>query len=349
MSSEASTAAVVIPDAAGQAARRAALRLAFGVTACFAAVQALRWDATFVAPLLAAQMLVKPPRPPSLAQGARLIVLFLLSTGGVLAVTMAFMANPAVLILALALVLYFSFYVHLRGAPEMATLLVQISAVSLPVLAVLSPDTALAFAGTLVSAGAVALLTVWVAHAVFPEPVDVQSPVPLAKIPPEPGTAERQALLHTLVLLPAIVWFLLDASKTVDMAIVMLIVVVTLLRQTDARQGQRAGLGLIVGNAIGGIAAVIAYSLVLINGTFLFFIFACLAMSLLFAGQIATSGNRAPLYVIAYATFILLIGLGMSPLPGGSGEAFASRLINVLLASAYAVGAVSVVERWRRP
>jgi len=35
MSSEASTAAVVIPDAAGQAARRAALRLAFGVTACF--------------------------------------------------------------------------------------------------------------------------------------------------------------------------------------------------------------------------------------------------------------------------------------------------------------------------
>jgi hypothetical protein len=51
-------------------ARRAALRLAFGVTACFALVEALDWDATFLAPLLAANMLVKLQRPPSFAQGS---------------------------------------------------------------------------------------------------------------------------------------------------------------------------------------------------------------------------------------------------------------------------------------
>jgi len=73
----------------------------------------------------------------------------------------------------------------------------------------------------------------------------------------------------------------------------------------------------------------------------------CLAATLAFAGRIATAGQRAPIYVIALATFILLLGLGMTPLPGGSGEAFVTRLPNVLLASAYAVGAVSVLEFWR--
>ena len=37
----------------------------------------------------------------------------------------------------------------------------------------------------------------------------------------------------------------------------------------------------------------------------------------------------------------------MTLLLGGSGEAFVTRLANVLSASAHAVGAVSVLEFWR--
>ena len=85
----------------------------------------------------------------------------------------------------------------------------------------------------------------------------------------------------------------------------------------------------------------------LLSNTLPFFIPLCLAASLMFAGRIATAGDRAPVYAIALGTFILLLGLGLSPLPGGSGEAFVSRLFNVLLASAYAIGGLSLVERWR--
>jgi hypothetical protein len=158
---------------------------------------------------------------------------------------------------------------------------------------------------------------------------------------------EGQALIPVLVLLPVLIWFLLDTSETVDMAVVMLIVVVTILRQAGAHKGRRAAVGLILGNLVGGIAAVVVYGLVSLSGTFLFFVVACLAMSLFFAGLIVSSGERAPLYTIAFATFILLLGLGIAPLPGGSGEAFLSRLINVLLAAGYTVGAVSVLERRR--
>ena len=156
--------------------------------------------------------------------------------------------------------------------------------------------------------------------------------------------AARHALLDTLVLLPVLTWYILDATQV---AVVMLIIILTLLRQHDPKRGQRVALGLIFGNLIGGIAAAIAYNLVLLSNTLLFFITVCLAASLIFAGRIVTAGDRAPIYAVAFTTFILLLGLGMTPLPGGSGEAFVNRLLYVLLASAYAIGGLSLVQRWR--
>jgi hypothetical protein len=335
------------PDHAAEGARRAALRLAFGVTGCFAVVEALDWDATFLAPLLAANMLVKTPRPPSPAQGLVVVILFAVSTAAVLLLSTLVISNPEVLILALMLLLYLSFYAHRRGAPDLATLLPQISAVSLPIVAVLSPDGAGAFATTLVTAGFVALLTVWAAHAAFPAPAAaaVTAKPPAATSLDRPAAAAaRHALLDTLVVIPLLAWYILNATEA---AIVVLIVVLTLLRQTDRQQGKGAVLGLILGNLIAGVAAAIAYNLILLGNTLPFFITVCLAASLMFAGRIATAGDRAAVYVIALGTFVLLLGLGLSPLPGSSGEAFVSRLVNVVLASAYAIGGLSLVERWR--
>ncbi|GJE30903.1 hypothetical protein LDDCCGHA_1073 [Methylobacterium oxalidis] len=296
--------------------------------------------------MLTAQILTKMRQPPSLPQGLALILLVGLSTGAVLAITTSLLSQPATLILTLALLLYLSFYAHLRGAPNLLTLLVQISAVSLPVLAVASPDAAVNFAGALTSAGIVAVLTTWAAFAAFPGDATDSGPQASAGASDAPGPPEaaREALLNTLVLLPVLTEFVLVAS---ELAVVVLIVIVNLLRQHDPEQGQRAALGLIVGNLIGGSAAAAVYNLVLLNETFPFFLAVCLAATLAFAGRIATAGQRAPIYVIALSTFILLLGLGLTPLPGGSGEAFVSRLTNVLLASAYAVGAVSVLELWR--
>jgi len=326
--------------------RRAALRLAFGVTACFTLVEALSLDATFVAPMLTAQLLTKLRQPLSLPQGLSIVVLIGLSTGAVLAITTSLLSHPAVLILTLALLLYLSFYAHLRGAPSLVTLLIQISAVSLPVLAVASPASAVGFAGVLIVAGLVAVLTAWIAFAVFSgDATDTaaQAPVDASDVL-GPREAARDALLNTLVLLPVLIGFLLVET---ELAVVVQIVIVNLLRQHNPQQGQRAALGLILGNLIGGLAAAAAYNLVLLNNTLPFFVTVCLAATLAFAGRIATAGLRAPIYVIALGTFILLLGLGMTPLPGGSGEAFITRLVNVLLASAYAVGAVSVLEFWR--
>jgi hypothetical protein len=67
-----------------------------------------------------------------------------------------------------------------------------------------------------------------------------------------------------------------------------------------------------------------------------------LGASLLFAGRIVTGGPRAPIHAIAFSTFIIVLGLGITPLPGGSGEAFISRLFYVVLATMYTIGALSL-------
>lgn len=342
-----SDAAVTAPGLAAWTARQAALRLAFGVTGCFAVVELLDWEAAFVAPLLAANVLAGRRHAPSLAQGLSLIVLIAISAGAVLALTTAVMGRPTVLILAITLLVFLSFYAHRLGAADPVTLLPQIAAVSIPVVAVLSPAGAEAFAAMLATAGLIALLTVWAAFAAFPAPADAAAEAsPAAGSQPAimPALAARQAAIDTLILLPVLAWYILDAT---EISVVVLIVIITLLRQHDQAQGRHVALGLVLGNLLGGVAAAVLYNLALLGHSFLFFVSVLLATNLVFAGRIVTAGERAPVYAVALATFILLLGLGLSPLPGGSGEAFGNRLINVLLASAYAIAGLALLERWR--
>lgn len=326
-------------------AQQGALRIAFGVTASFTIGEALDWDFTFIAPMLAAQMLVQR-QPPKIAQCLALLLVIGLATGTVLLISAAFVETPPILILGLALVLYLSFYGHLRGSPQIVTLMFQISAVTIPVFAVISPALSATLAATLFGSGFVALLTVGAAHAVFPAFDDSFAPEETRGGPPsQPArVAARDALHNTLILMPVLIWYLVDEEQ---MATVLLIVIVNVIRLHDPGQGQRAAIGLIIGNLIGGFAAALAYTLVQVNDTMLFFAIVCLAASLLFAGRIVTAGPRAPLYTIAFTTFLILLGIGITPLPGGSGGAFESRLFNVLLAAAYAIGALSLFRNPR--
>jgi hypothetical protein len=53
----------------------------------------------------------------------------------------------------------------------------------------------------------------------------------------------------------------------------------------------------------------------------------------------------APVYTVGAATFLTVLGLGLSPLPKDSGTLFFSRVSTVIVASLYTIG-VSIVFRW---
>jgi hypothetical protein len=322
--------------------RHAALRIAFGVTGCFALAEALDWDFTFVGPMLAAQMLVKIRRAPTITQGLTHLVIIALATGLVLLLTTCFITAPAVLILALGLLLTLTYYAQFRGAPEIITLLLQIAAVTIPVFAVVSTATAAGFASTLLQASIVALVAAWATFAIFPA-ADNQATMHQTGVRAslEPSDAAPAALRNALILLPVLTWYVLDATQV---AVVSLITIVTILRQYDPRQGGIVASLLLLGNVVGGLAATLVYNLVLLGNTLTFFVLVCLAASLLFAGRIVMGSRYTPILAVAFATFILLLGLGLSPVPGGSGEAFIGRLVNMFLAAVYTVGALSILH-----
>jgi hypothetical protein len=55
-------------------------------------------------------------------------------------------------------------------------------------------------------------------------------------------------------------------------------------------------------------------------------------------------GGMAPIYTVGIATFLVVLGLGLSPLPQDSGTLFLSRVWTVAVASLYTVGVASVLR-----
>lgn len=330
-----------VSGAAARARRNFALRLAIGVTASFAIAEGLNWDFTFLAPMLAAQFLIQMPQPPTVRQGLALAAIIALSTGGMALLAGALAASPVALILTLSLILYLSYYAHARGAPDMLTMMLQISAVTVPVFAVISPGAGAAFASLFAKAGLISVLIVWVAFAIFPARGG-PSAAPKKAATLDAGGAAHLALRNTLILLPILLWYLLDTSQV---AVVMLVTMVMLLRQIEQGTHSRMAIGLILANLLGGVVANVAYIVVGATDQYVIFLMVLLTASLCFAGQIVLGGPRAALLAVAFGTFILLFGIGLTPLPGGSGDAFITRIGYILLATVYTIGALSLFVR----
>ena len=101
-------------------------------------------------------------------------------------------------------------------------------------------------------------------------------------------------------------------------------------------------------NLLGGIVAVVAYNFIAATDQFAIFFVVLLAISLCFAGEIARGDIRASLLAVAFGTFILLLGIGLTPLPGGNASMFVSRIGYIVLAAAYTIGALALLDPWFR-
>lgn len=317
--------------------------MAFAATVAFAIAELYKWEFSFLAPMLAVQILAALPAAPPIRQGIAIPLTIFIATTLALAVSAMFAGKPGVLLILVGLVIFWTFYGRRSGAPGVIMLLTQIAFCCVPVISTISFDLAQAFSIALLWGSIAAIVTVWIAHLVFPAPAHSLSPEPP---PAGPSglveiSAARGALLDTLILMPILVAFIMGGNIN---NIVILIIVLNLLREIEPASRSRVALALLLGNLLGGALGVLAYQLVVLaNNSFVFFTLIVLAASLWFGGRFARRDANAPVYAIAFATFLLILGLGVSPLPMGSEEAFAPRILKILLATAYTIGALSLV------
>ncbi|MBC7953271.1 MAG: DUF2955 domain-containing protein [Rhodospirillaceae bacterium] len=315
-----------------------ALRIAFGATLGFALAELAATPIFFFPPLMAVQFLAAMRQPLSLGQGISLILLTALLNGLLLVVAGAFAGQPPVCILLLGLLLFFGFLLDTGGKTMPATLLLTLAAI-IPLVSVQSEDAAASLAGAIVEAIVFGVLIAWVMFALLPPP--------LAFAPTQPPFRQmspRTALADTMVLLPVLVLFMTSGR----MSFIVLMVIIAIIRAGNQGEASRSGLSLFFANLLGGGAATIAYGIITVQPGLVFFLLIVALAGLAFGARIAINAATAPIFTMAFVTFIILLGLGVSPLPTETGEAFVNRLMDVVLAGLYAVGAGSLVIYGRR-
>jgi hypothetical protein len=343
------TAPVPTADGAAALARhRQVLRLALGTTLSFVTAEMLDWELSFVVTAFVVQLLTSPGPAPGLRQGIAVILALGLAMGTAATLSTLLVDMPALFAVVLGLVLFLAFVLQRSGRSPAVAMLILVAFGLLPVVAVQAPELVPDVAHYLVRSGAVAVLWAWLLHALLPDPeaATPRPPGPEGAAAPPPGGVARGALTDTAVLLPVL---LLAMTFEVQAALVVILTVTAVLRQHGLAGGRQVALGLLLGNLLGGLTALVAYELLSAVPTLGFLTALLLLVSLSYASLIVSAPSLAPLFVTALVTFVIVLGMGVAPLLDQPEATLAIRLRNLAIACVYAFAALSLVGHAGRP
>ena len=251
---------------------------------------------------------------------------------------MAFSDRPLNLVIIIGLLLFLEFLALARGQAAASIFLITTSFV--PLMAISSLDLAYALVHDLIVGSILALLLIFLVHALLPDPATASRQQSGTNTVRESAPVAA-ALANTGVLMSLFIYFM--GTGTPTSIIVIMVTAITILQQSVVA-GRSAAFGLILGNIAGGVAASVAYLLVhlLPSPGFLFLV--VLFFGLIFGAKIAAAEKMAPVYAVGAATFLTVLGLGLSPLPQDSSTIFLSRVTMVIVASLYTIGVASVLR-----
>lgn len=315
--------------AAGEA-HALAFRIAFAAAVGLTLGEVLGWDFPFLPAMLAVQLL-SGRGPISVKQGLAFVAVMVVACVFAVLVSQIFDHSPFVLLLVVSLLIFLEFLLLARGQAVGVAATFLITTAVVPLLAIESTSVAHGFIYSLIAGSVLAVLLTFAAHAFFPTRAHAE---PVAAVPQEERAPVALALANAAVLMSVVIYFMLTSSSV---SIVMVLTVISILRQ-PASLGGGTGVGLIIGNLAGGLAATAAYLLVTLLPSPVFLLLVVLLVGLVFADRIARGGKWAPIYVVGLMTFLIVLGLGISPLPQDSGTFFIARVFDVMVGAVYAIG-----------
>lgn len=238
--------------------------------------------------------------------------------------------RPAVFLPLLGLI-YFSCFLPLaQGKGGAPAFLVIVIAVMVPIFGILQKDLGEGIILILFKGAAGGVILTWLAHAVFPDPGgDIAAPVVATGL----DRAAHRALANTAILLAVVVLCLVDSRFST--AVVVPITVASLLNQFDLATSGRSAFGLMIVNLLGGVVASLAFIVIELRPTWIVLILTVLIVGLLFGGRAAHDPKSGKMYAGALTTFLILFGIGVSPLPAETPDSFATRIGFVMFAIVY--------------
>lgn len=328
-----------MPIEPAQSART--LRLALGTSLAFGAGQLFGWQLAFLVPILAL-LLLKLPQPPTLRSGVMLVLVIAGAFALALVLALPLLHYPVPAVLVLTLALFWTFLFGRRGGSPFAVVMMLIALTLVPVMGLQSIDLSLAVAGGLAQAGLGAVLFAWIAFAVIPAapPDDAPSPDSTGAAGDAEGSV-RMAWLSTMLVAPLLALFLLLGLSSYALVLVF---VTLLAMEPDLSTGIRGGLGLIAGNALGGVIAVAVYEITVIHPNLLLLTLLIALVCLVLGQRIFTGGTAGALCGTALSTVLLIVGMTVAPIGPEADVKFYSRIVQIMAATLYIALALWIAE-----
>lgn len=333
------SASAVTEPAGADSAREShavAFRIAFAAAMGLTIGEVSGWDFPFLPAMLAVQLL-SGGEPLSVKKGVAFVAVMVAACAFAVLVSQILVDSPLVLLLAVSLVTFLAFLLLARGQAAGVAAMFLIATSVVPLLAIESVSVAYGFIYSLIAGSALAVLLTFAAQAFFPMRAPAE---PVSALAQQDRDVVALALANATVLMSLVIYFMLTVSPV---SIVAVLTVISILRQ-PADLGGGTATGLILGNLVGGLAATAAYLLVTLLPSPAFLLLVVLLIGLMFGDRIARGGAVAPIYTIGLMTFLIVLGLGLSPLPQDSGTVFIARVLDVMVAAIYAIGMASLLR-----
>jgi len=328
-------------------AARRILRLALGTGLSLLFSQIIAWPLSFIAPVLTMFILALPLPAPGLRKGLMLVAAMLAPMLAGMALLPFLHHARWVGVLLTALALFYSFYYTARGGSAALgsfmtmglTLMVTIGSVNSAVMILLIQ----ALGGGALSG----LAFVWLAHALLPDlPPDTEMQ-PAKRVraasQPEPGESRRGALRALVIVLPVALLFLFMSGS--PSYTVVMIKVASMGQQASSDKSRELGGSLLLSTLWGGACAIVAWNLLSIWPSLLFYILLVALAALIYGRGIFQGPGLHPkcsMWSYAFLTMLVILAPAVLDSPGstGAGAAFWTRLFLILLVALY--GSVSV-------
>lgn len=336
------------PSGMHPAAARRILRLGLGTALCLLFSQVVAWPLSFVAPVLTLFLLALPMPPPTLKKGIVFVLALLapLVLGGYLLLPYLH-DKRAVGVLLVTLCLFYSFYYTARGGNPVLGAFMTVGLTVITTVGSLSADMIVFLIQGLGVCAAVAIVFVWIAHALLPELPPDPALAGMKKPPPpkpDPATAGRRAFRALAVVMPMALVFLMS-SGSAAYTVVMIKVATMGQQATSPEQSRAMGRSLMESTLWGGLGAVIAWNVLSVWPSLLMYTLLVGLAGLIYGRWIFQGPAVHPKFQMvqyAYLTMIVILAPAVLDSAGGSsaGSAFWSRTLLFILIAVYGTFAV---------
>ncbi|GJM29936.1 MAG: hypothetical protein DHS20C17_25710 [Cyclobacteriaceae bacterium] len=339
----------MFPIALTNPINRPVIRYAAGASLLVAVSMGFDWVLAFLLPVLSMSFLAPGGKPPGLKGGLFFVGSITIACFLGMTLAYSFLPMPPIHILVTFLLLFHIFYTRHAIFNPLVKVWLLVAILLIPNIALQSMVLAKVMAISLVWNAACAILLIWIIYLVFPlTPESQQSPTKGKSQDDTPGSGRNArfntALTSTLVIMPVYLTFYF---ATIPNALLILVFIAILSMQPAFAKDWKVGKALIIGNIIGGLAAIIAYEILTVVPEFNYLILLVLLAGLVFGLFVFDESPMAAVFGMAFSTFLLIIGSVTGSDGDGAGGKVWSRVIQIMIAVVYAVSAFGLIAKFK--